>query len=363
MSLSIVFTGGGTAGHVTPNIALIKEFRQEGWAVNYVGSAEGIEHDMIKKMDIPFHSVSSGKLRRYFSFKNLLEPFKIFCGILQSIWLFFRLKPDVVFSKGGFVAFPVVVGAWVNRIPVIAHESDMSPGLANRLSFPFVNKICLTFDAGKKHFKNQDKIEVTGTPIRQQLFQGNKQRGLELCGFDESKPCLLIVGGSLGAGSINTSIRAALNELTSEFQVIHICGKGKIDSSLNGRDGYKQFEYVNEELPDLFAATSIVISRAGANSLYEILALGKAHVLIPLSAQVSRGDQIQNARYFKGLGISTVIQDESLSKETLLASLHEVMTNKTDIDNKIKALKIESATHKIVAIIKEQAHVQSARAV
>lgn len=363
MSLSIVFTGGGTAGHVTPNLALIKEFKQEGWTINYIGSSEGIEQGMIKAMDIPFHAVSSGKLRRYFSFKNLLDPFKILLGIIQSFWLFFKLKPDVVFSKGGFVAFPVVVGAWLNRIPVIAHESDMSPGLANRLSFPFVNKICLTFDAGKKHFKKKDKIEVTGTPIRQQLFLGNKAKGLETCGFNSSKPCILVVGGSLGSGSINASIRGALDQLTQEFQIIHICGKGKIDSSLNALEGYKQFEYVNEELADLFAASSIVISRAGANSLYEILALGKPHILIPLSSQVSRGDQIQNARYFQGLGISVVIQDQFLNAKILLASLQEVITNKTDIDNKIKALKIESATDKIVAIIKEQAHVQSPRTV
>lgn len=363
MSLSIVFTGGGTAGHVTPNMALIKEFSQEGWNIDYIGSDNGIEKGMIQTLGIPFHTVSSGKLRRYFSVKNILDPFKIALGIIQSVRLFHKLRPDVVFSKGGFVAFPVVVGAWINRIPIVAHESDISPGLANRLSFPFVNKICLTFDAAKKHFKNQDKIEVTGTPIRQQLFEGNSTKGLELCGFNTEKPCLLAIGGSLGAGSINQSIRDALPQLTQQFQIIHICGKGKLDPSRNSIDGYRQFEYANEELAHLFAASSVVISRAGANSLYEILALGKAHILIPISSQVSRGDQIQNARYFQGLGISIVIQDQSLNAETLLNALREVMHNKSDIDNKIKALKIESAADKIVAIIKEQAHVQSPRTV
>lgn len=363
MSPSIVFTGGGTAGHVTPNLALINNFKRDGWAINYIGSADGIEKNMIEAINIPFHHVSSGKLRRYFSFKNFLDPFKILLGIAQSFRLFHKLKPDVVFSKGGFVAFPVVVGAWLNRIPVIAHESDMSPGLANKLSFPFVNKICLTFEAGKKHFKEQSKIEVTGTPIRQQLFQGNKEKGLALCGFNAEKPCILVIGGSLGAGSINQSVRAALTELTKHFQIIHLCGKGKVDDSLKDIAAYCQLEYANEELADLFAATSIVVSRAGANSLYEILALGKPHVLIPLSAQVSRGDQIQNARYFQGLGISEVIQDQLLNAELLLKAIDEVNQKKNEINNKIKELNIKSAEDKIVAIIKEQAHVQSPRTV
>lgn len=363
MNPSIVFTGGGTAGHVTPNLALIEELKHQGWDVEYVGSAAGIEKDMVQKMGIPFHAVSSGKLRRYFSVQNFLDPFKILLGIIQSFWLFHKVRPDVVFSKGGFVAFPVVVGAWLHRIPVIAHESDLSPGLANRLSFPFVNKICLTFPAAQKHFKNAEKTEVTGTPIRQQLFHGNKAKGLELCNFNDEKPCLIAIGGSLGAGSINQSLRKALPQLLKEFQVIHLCGKGKVDPSLNTLKGYCQFEYANEELAHLFAAADMVISRAGANALYELLALGKAHILVPISSEVTRGDQIQNARYFEELGISTVIQDKALNAEVLVQAVQNLMLNKANIDGKIKALKIESATNKIVAIIKEQAHVQSPKIV
>lgn len=363
MSPSIVFTGGGTAGHVTPNLALINNFKRDGWTINYIGSADGIEKKMIEAINIPFYSISSGKLRRYFSLKNILDPFKILLGIVQSIRLFRQLKPDVVFSKGGFVAFPVVVGAWLNRIPIISHESDMSPGLANKLCFPFVNKICLTFEAGKKYFKQQDKIEVTGTPIRQELLKGNKEKGLALCGFNQEKPCILVIGGSLGAGSINHSVRNALKPLTQKFQIIHLCGKGKIEAALQGLPGYYQLEYANEELADLFAATSIVISRAGANSLYEILALGKPHVLIPLSEEVSRGDQIQNARYFKDLGISVVIRDQELNAEALLKAVEEVSENQQEIKNKINLLNIKSAEERIVAIIKEYAHVQSPRTV
>jgi UDP-N-acetylglucosamine--N-acetylmuramyl-(pentapeptide) pyrophosphoryl-undecaprenol N-acetylglucosamine transferase len=360
MMPSIVFTGGGTAGHVAPNMALIREFSQKSWEITYIGSADGIEKQMIQPLKIPFHAISSGRLRRYFSVKNLLDPFKVLLGIIQAFFLLYKLKPDVVFSKGGFVAFPVVVGAWLNKIPVVAHESDMSPGLANRLCFPFVNKICLTFEAGKNHFKNQEKIEITGTPIREQLFMGNSARGLELCGFNAEKPCLLVIGGSLGAASINRSIRNTLPQLTQKYQIIHLCGKGKLDPSLNGITGYKQFEYANEELADFFAAASVVVSRAGANALYEILALGKPHILIPLSTEASRGDQIQNARYFQELGTSIVIQDKALNMETLLAALHELESNSSDINNKIKALNIKSATEQIMDIIEEQVHVKSA---
>jgi UDP-N-acetylglucosamine--N-acetylmuramyl-(pentapeptide) pyrophosphoryl-undecaprenol N-acetylglucosamine transferase len=359
----IVFTGGGTAGHVAPNIALIAELSQKTWKIVYIGSVQGIEKQMIEPLKIPFYGISSGKLRRYLSIKNILDPFKVVIGVVQAFFLLNKLKPNVVFSKGGFVAFPVVIAAWLNRIPVVAHESDMSPGLANRLCFPFVNKICLTFEAGKKHFKTQNKIEVTGTPIRKQLFAGNATNGLQLCGFTPDKPCILVIGGSLGAGSINRSIREALPQLTQDYQIIHLCGKGKLDPSLNNQEGYKQFEYADEELAHLFAAASIIISRAGANSLYEILALAKPHILIPLPAEVSRGDQIQNARYFEELGISQVIEDRSLNKDNLLQVLHELKNNKNDIYNKIIALNIKPATEKIVAIIEEQVHVQSAKTV
>jgi UDP-N-acetylglucosamine--N-acetylmuramyl-(pentapeptide) pyrophosphoryl-undecaprenol N-acetylglucosamine transferase len=353
MSQSIVFTGGGTAGHVTPNVAIIDALHREGWRIAYMGSSGGIEEGMIKALGVPFYPISSGKLRRYFSFKNLLDPFKIIVGVIQSFRLFRRLKPDVVFSKGGFVAFPVVIGAWLNHIPVAAHESDMSPGLANRLSFPFVNIICLTFEPTKGAINKSNKIQVTGTPIRPELFLGNRTKGLEYCGFDESKPCLLVIGGSMGAASINRTIRETIHQLTQQFQVIHVCGKGKLDIALNNMPGYRQFEFVNEELPDIFAAATIVISRAGANSLYEILALAKPHILIPLSIAASRGDQIQNARYFQQKGVSVVIQDEALNPEHLLEALKDVLARREAITRELQALNIQSATEKIVSIIKE----------
>lgn len=359
MSPKIVLTGGGTAGHVTPNIALIHELREQGWIIDYIGSADGVEKKMISSLNVPFHGVSSGKLRRYFSWKNFLDPLNILVGIAQSIVLLYRLKPDVVFSKGGFVAFPVVVGAWLNRIPVIAHESDMTPGLANRLCFPFVNKICVPFANSKKHFKDTHKVTVTGTPLREELFHGDPQKGLALCGFNQTKPCLLVIGGSLGAETLNRCIRESLDTLVEHYQIIHLCGPHKVDPALAHKEGYYQLEYANAELAHLFAVSDLVVSRAGANALYEILALEKPHVLIPLSEKVSRGDQVQNARYFKEQGISVVLNDDTLSSEQLLSAIAEVRANRDVIIQKIKALDIKSATDAIIALIKEQAHVES----
>lgn len=358
MNSSIVFSGGGTAGHVTPNLPLIEVLRQDGWQIDYIGSKDGVEKDMISALNIPYHAVSSGKLRRYFSWQNFLDPFKILLGIVQSYCLLRKLKTEIVFSKGGFVAFPIVVAAWLNRIPVIAHESDMSPGLANRLSFPFVDKICVTFGAAKKHFKKPEKVEITGTPIRQELFKGSKEKGLDLCGFNYDKPCVLVMGGSQGSVKLNTALRSILDPLTASYQVIHLCGKGKLDSNLINQANYCQLEYATSELADLFAASDLVISRAGANALYEILSLQKPHVLIPLSAKVSRGDQIQNARYFAQQGISKVVDDDNLTAENLLAAITEAGQQREEIIAKIKALHIESATLKIIALIKEQLHAE-----
>ena len=363
MTPRIVFTGGGSAGHVTPNLALIDALLCEEWQIDYIGSEQGVERDIITPLKIPYYAISSGKFRRYFSWKNFVDPFKIVLGIVQAYRLLRKLKTDVVFSKGGFVAFPIVVAAWLNRIPVIAHESDLSPGLANRLCFPFVAKICLTFPAAKKHFKQQDKVEITGTPIRAELFKGSKIKGLALCGFQQDKPCLLVMGGSLGAMKLNQALREVLPSLCKKYQVIHLCGKGKLDANLLDHAGYYQFEYVTQELADLFAASDLIVSRAGANSVYEILALAKPHVLVPLSLQASRGDQIQNANYFKQQGISQVIEQDKLTPANFLQAIEEVSLHQDEIISKIKQLNIESATLKIIGIIKEQMHVESPKTV
>ncbi|MDX2345733.1 MAG: undecaprenyldiphospho-muramoylpentapeptide beta-N-acetylglucosaminyltransferase [Legionella sp.] len=356
MKPKLVFTGGGTAGHVTPNLALINGLAAD-FDIAYIGSKKGVEHQIISNQNIPYYAVRSGKLRRYFSLKNLRDPFNLIAGIFQAAFILNKLKPKLVFSKGGFVALPVVIGAWLNRIPVIAHESDLSPGLANKLSFPFVSQICVTFEAGKNYFKKQDKVLVTGTPIRPELSQGSREAGLKYCGFDGNKPCLLVMGGSLGAGVLNRCVREELEALTTHFHVIHLCGKNKLDKNLLNHPDYYQLEYASDNLPDLFAASDIVLSRAGANALYEILALAKPHVLVPLSQRYSRGDQIDNAKYFEKKGVSTVLDDtKNLSAEAVREALEAVYASRELITEKIKALNIQSATPKLIALILASCH-------
>ena len=353
MKSILVFTGGGTAGHVTPNLALIDGLSSD-FEITYIGSKKGVEHQIVAFKKIPYYAVRSGKLRRYFSWKNIRDPFNLIIGIFQSALLLRRLKPKLVFSKGGFVALPVVIGAWLNRIPVIAHESDLSPGLANRLSFPFVNKICVTFDAGKHYFKKQEKVLVTGTPIRPELFKGSREAGLKNCGFDGTKPCLLVIGGSQGARVLNRCVREQLGALCARFHVIHLCGKDKVDASLLTHPDYYQLEYATDSLPDLLAASDVILSRAGANSLYEILALAKPHVLVPLSHRYSRGDQVDNARYFQKKGVSTVLEDtEDLTPEAVREALEDVYAEREEIIKKIKALKIQSATPVLINLIQK----------
>jgi len=353
--MNIVLTGGGTAGHVTPNVALINALQEQSAQLNYIGSALGPEADILAKYDIPFHSISCGKLRRYFSWQNFIDPFKTLAGMVQAWRLLKKIKPEVVFSKGGFVAFPVVVAAWLRRIPVIVHESDFTPGLANKLSFPFAAKICLTFEAAKKRIRQKDKIIVTGTPIRQSLLTGDKQKGLSVCHFDGRLPVLMVMGGSLGARVINQVVREALPELLDHYAIVHICGKGNVDKNLSFPN-YCQFEYVDEALPHLFAAADMIVSRAGANALYEILALKIPNLLIPLSARASRGDQIDNAKYFSELGVSRVLNEEVLNQSSFVNAVRLLNEDKQAIYEKLMRIDIRSATPDVLSLIKELSH-------
>ncbi|HBA97438.1 MAG TPA: undecaprenyldiphospho-muramoylpentapeptide beta-N-acetylglucosaminyltransferase, partial [Lachnospiraceae bacterium] len=318
----IVLTGGGTAGHVTPNIALIPTLKKYGYEIYYIGSYEGIEKKLIEELNIPYYGISSGKLRRYIDLKNLSDPFKVIKGLAQARHILGRIKPDVIFSKGGFVAVPVVLAAKSRRIPCIIHESDMTPGLANKICIPCAVRVCTNFPETLEHIPAQ-KAVLTGSPIREELFHGNKQKGLAFCGLNTSKPVILVIGGSLGAVAVNNAVRALLPQILDKFQIIHLCGKGKLDTSLNNTKGYAQFEYINEELPDLMAAADIVISRAGANAICEILALRKPNILIPLSAEASRGDQILNAASFEKQGYSIVIQEENVTNKILLEAINK----------------------------------------
>ncbi len=325
----IVLTGGGTAGHVTPNIALLPSLKAAGFEVYYIGSYNGMEKELIEAQGIPYYGISSGKLRRYFDVKNLTDPFRVIKGFSEAVTLLKEIKPDVVFSKGGFVSVPVVTAAGRLHIPTVCHESDMTPGLANKLSFPSATKICCTFEETKDKLPAK-KAVVTGSPIRSELLQGNISKALSYTGFHGEKPVLLVVGGSLGAVAVNEAIRRILPELLKEFDVVHLCGKGKLDPTLHSLEGYVQYEYVSEELRDLFALSDIVVSRAGSNAICELLALHKPNLLIPLSAAVSRGDQVLNAKSFERKGYSIVLEEEQMTDASLLQTIRNLYCSRDD---------------------------------
>lgn len=351
-NLKIIMTGGGSAGHVTPNLAIIPKLKEAGYEIQYIGTADGIEkkiieeQNKIKGQNIKYHIISSGKLRRYFDFKNFTDPFKVIKGLWQAYRIIKIEKPNIVFSKGGFVAVPVVIGAYFNKIPVIAHESDITPGLANKISIPYCTVICVTFPESLKTLK-EGKAVLTGTPIREEIYNGSKIIGLKLCNYKVEKPVVLVMGGSLGSKTINETIRNSLRRLLRSYNIIHICGKGNLDSSLEELEGYRQFEYATTNLPHLMMAADIVVSRSGANSIFEFLALKKLNILIPLSSKSSRGDQILNARSFEKSGYSMVIQEEELSGEYLILKLKELNENKNKY---IKAMSLSKVNNGILII-------------
>lgn len=348
----IVLTGGGTAGHVTPNIAMLPSLQEAGFEVHYIGSYNGIEKELIENMGIPYYGISSGKLRRYFDVKNFSDPFRVIKGFSEANHLLKKIKPDVVFSKGGFVTVPVVLAAKKNHIPAIIHESDMTPGLANKICIPAASKVCCNF---KETFDllPEGKAVLTGTPIRKELFEGDPEAAASFCGLSTEKPTILIIGGSSGSVIINQTIRESLDDILSDFQIIHLCGKGNVDDSLTNKKGYVQFEYVSKELRDLFALSDLVISRAGANAICELLALKKTNILIPLTRAASRGDQILNAKSFKKNGFSYVLEEEELSKTSLLNAIRDVSTHKEQYITAMKESEMSDSIKTILNLIME----------
>ena len=308
----IVLTGGGTAGHVTPNLALLPYLKEAGFDAAYVGSKGGIEKELLLKVpEISYTGISTGKLRRYFDLKNFSDPFRVIHGYFEARRFLKSYRPDVVFSKGGYVSVPVVLAAHALHIPCIIHESDMTPGLANKLCYSSASKICCNFPETMELLP-KGKAVLTGTPIRDALFAGDREKGLALCGFTQDKPVLMVMGGSQGAAAVNDAVRGNLSELLESWQIVHLCGKGKLDAEKQGIPGYMQFEYISEELPDLFAAADLMLSRAGANAICEILALKIPNLLVPLPTGGSRGDQILNARSFEANGYSMVVENDAL---------------------------------------------------
>lgn len=323
----IVLTGGGTAGHVTPNIALIPSLVQEGFDVQYIGSYEGMEKSLIEDIGVPYHGISSGKLRRYFDLKNFTDPFRVIKGFFEADKLMKELRPNVVFSKGGFVSVPVVIAAKKNHIPTIIHESDMTPGLANKLSFSSATKICCNFPETVDKLP-KEKAVLTGSPIRAELKEGSREAAKALCSFEDDKPVILSVGGSLGAKGVNNALREALPKLLKDFNIVHLCGKGKLEENLVGTKGYFQMEYAKDEMKDLFAYSDIIISRAGANAICEFLSLRKPNLLIPLPASASRGDQILNAKSFVKQGFSMMLDEDVMTQDDFVDAVYSLYENR-----------------------------------
>jgi UDP-N-acetylglucosamine--N-acetylmuramyl-(pentapeptide) pyrophosphoryl-undecaprenol N-acetylglucosamine transferase len=351
---TVVLTGGGTSGHVTPNIALLPGLKSLGFDIHYIGSKNGIEKQLIQKEGIPYHAISAGKLRRYLDMKNITDIFRIMGGFAQALSVLGKVKPDVVFSKGGFVSCPVVWAAWFRRVPVIIHESDITPGLTNKLSMPFAKKVCYTFPESEKHMSNK-KACLTGLPVRPSIMAGDRAQGYRLCGFSDKKPVLMIIGGSQGSENINKAVRQVLQELLQAFQVCHICGNGNVKPELEGMKGYRQFEYVNDELKDLFASSDILVSRAGATTLFEILALRRPALLIPLSKNASRGDQILNAESFQRQGYSDVLSEESLSGDALLDRTTRLYLNRSQYIRAMQDNPFRNGAETIVELIHREA--------
>lgn len=347
----ILFTGGGTAGHVIVNLALIPIFQNDGWEVDYIGSNNSIEQKLVEQLDgVTYHPISTGKLRRYMSKENLKDPFKVLKGTMQAWRVIGKRKPFVIFSKGGFVSVPVIMAAKLRGVPAVIHESDYTPGLANKIAIPFTKKVLATFPETMQYLP-ENKAEYVGAVIRDELFQGSRKKGLELCGFDKAKPVLLVMGGSGGSEKINSTLRSSLDELLPAFQIAHICGQGKTDTSIK-RSGYAQFEYVNEELKDFFAATDFVLSRAGANAIFEFLALRKPMLLIPLSKEASRGDQIINAKSFMEKRYARVMEEEALTEDALVHELFQLKEHAPIIVDNMKNYQSEKARDRVIEIIK-----------
>lgn len=333
---TIVLTGGGTAGHVTPNLALLPYLKKHFQNIHYIGSINGIEKQIIKNyQDINYHEISTVKLIRSLTLKNLLIPFKLIKSIKESYKILKQINPDVIFSKGGFVSVPVCIAGSLLKIPIVAHESDYSMGLANKLVYKKCSKMCFSFKNTYEKYK--DKGIYTGSPINEIMFTGKKRETLKHLNLDELKETILITGGSLGAQKINEVIFDSIDELLKKYNVIHIVGKNNINKKIK-YSNYKQIEFSNN-MNDLYACSDLVISRAGSNTIFELLSLKKLMILIPLPKGNSRGDQIENANYFKENNYARVIYQENLDKKELLNSICLTFKNKNFYLNSMKNYK------------------------
>lgn len=348
----ILLTGGGTAGHVSVNQALIPVFIEKGYEIHYIGSHNGIEKELIGDghPEVLYHAIQSGKLRRYFSLRNFTDPFRVGAGVIQALGIIRKIKPEIIFSKGGFVSVPVVLAAKMAKVPVVIHESDVTPGLANKMALPFSNHIFTVFEETLSYVPGL-KSTCSGAIIRPELFNGVREDGLRIAGLSGQKPVLIIMGGSQGSVILNEAVRKDLSAILISFNVIHLCGKGNHDETLEGVSGYTQFEYVTESLPHLLAASDYAVSRAGSNAIFELLALQKPMLLIPLSAAKSRGDQILNASYFKSLGLARVLKEEDIGLHPFSEEFASFVQEKDNLMMNMKKVESPKTPEEMVEMI------------
>ncbi len=348
---NIVLTGGGTAGHVMPNLALIP-YLEKDFTIHYIGTYEGMEHWLVNPYLNPknYHAIKAGKLRRYLSIQNLKDPVKVIYGFFQAIKILRKLKPKLVFSKGGYVSVPVVFAAKLLNIPVVLHESDLTPGLANRLAIPRCDKVCVSFESTLSYVKKAEKY-YTGTPVRRELLNGDKALGRKLCQINDHKPVLMIMCGSQGAVAVNDAVDSVIETLCKTYHVVHIRGKNNLKPELDIIDGYTQFGFLGEDLKHIFATADIILSRAGANAIFEILALNLPALLVPLPKASSRGDQILNAEHFKANGWSMVLHQDQMNPESLVEHINQLYKERSAYRKRMEKSGANEANERTLKVI------------
>ncbi len=331
----IVITGGGTGGHVYPALPVIQKLEQENYQIHWIGSKKGIEKDIVQTWGLTYHPVSTGKLRRYFSFQNFTDLFKIAFGFFQSLSVLSKIKPDVLFSKGGFVSVPPVVAASLLKIPVFTHDSDVDPGLATRINSRFARRIFVPYEKSRHYFSSgyQNRLVVSGNPVRKEFFITGNSLSEELMEKIGKRQLIVVIGGSLGAEQLNTLLEEALDALTKDFFIVHQMGGKKFRSS--DKENYLPFAYIKEELPGLFQKADLVISRAGAGTLWELAASGTPSLLLPLT-NGSRGDQIKNASVFQEAGAAEILPDNT-DAHILIERVYGILNDKTRLERMKKA--------------------------
>ncbi|MDR1917615.1 MAG: UDP-N-acetylglucosamine--N-acetylmuramyl-(pentapeptide) pyrophosphoryl-undecaprenol N-acetylglucosamine transferase [Christensenellaceae bacterium] len=343
--MTIVLTGGGTAGHCLPCIALLPELKKYFSHIVYIGGIDSIEEEIAVKNNLAYYGITTVKLRRSLTPKNFAIPFKLWKGIKEAKAILKHIKPDVIFSKGGFVALPVVWAGSSQKIPIISHESDLTLGLANRLVVRRSRVLCTTFPQTAAKYKNAIH---TGAIIRPELSSGERTK---IDGFTRNKPNLLVMGGSQGATAINNAVWNAAHELLLHYNVLHITGRGKSNPKIK-KNNYLQYEYLSAP-QNAFAWADVVVSRAGAGALCELLSLRKPTVFIPLPKTESRGDQIDNANFMLESGCCSVLWQEDLTTENLLKVLEKTLRNRQQIVTNCEKLDWLDGTQKVIKVIWE----------